>query len=258
MQRETTNQDFPVNFRGIALTGQHRSIAPTQVSKKEENLHTKKPEPQHLASNSFITVCHKENYVHWLFSFHICLQARLVSLWSLCLPLWTASCRCAKVGPTYYPCRHLHRHRKHRHSHHQNNYHQHVVVIAVVRDLDCCGSALSPASSFFPWDLFSCRSLAGFISPMMFRLMILRAVHSDITNNVQIGNFTNNVLNDKFTKRSDSLTKNLEHFNISNCRLFQDPPSSEMHQSKGLDIFTQPSLYKSLSGKVRAGWKSTM
>ena len=88
--------------------------------------------------------------------------------------------------------------------------------------------------------------------------MILRAVHSDITNNVQIGNFTNNVLNDKFTKRSDSLTKNLEHFNISNCRLFQDPPSSEMHQSKGLDIFTQPSLYKSLSGKVRAGWKSTM
>ena len=72
--------------------------------------------------------------------------------------------------------------------------------------------------------------------------MILKAVHSDITNNVQIGNFTNNVLNDKFTKRSDSLTKNLEHFNISNCRLFQDPPSSEMHQSKGLDIFTQPSL----------------
>ena len=128
-----------------------------------------------------------------------------------------------------------------------------VVVIAVVRDLDCCGSALSPACLFFPWDLFSCRSLAGFISPMMFRLMILKAVHSDITNNVQIGNFTNNVLNDKFTKRSDSLTKNLEHFNISNCRLFQDPPSSEMHQSKGLDIFTQPSLYKSLSGKVRAG-----
>ena len=62
MQRETANQDFPVNFRGIALTGQHRSIAPTQLRKKEENLHTKKPEPQHLASNSFITVCHKENY----------------------------------------------------------------------------------------------------------------------------------------------------------------------------------------------------
>ena len=26
MQREATNQDFPVNFRGIALTGQHRNM----------------------------------------------------------------------------------------------------------------------------------------------------------------------------------------------------------------------------------------
>ena len=42
MQRETTNQDFPVNFRGIALTGQHRSIAMTQVMQKKRKICTQK------------------------------------------------------------------------------------------------------------------------------------------------------------------------------------------------------------------------
>ena len=157
--------------------------SPSQVSiealhrhnwaKKEENLHTKKPEPQHLASNSFITVCHKENYVHWLFSFHICLQARLVSLWSLCLPLWTASCRCAKVGPTYYPCRHLHRHRKHRHRHHQNHYHQH-----------CCCHRRCPWS-WLLW--FSLVASLLVLSLGSLQLPVSRRFH--FTNDVQTNDF---------------------------------------------------------------------
>ena len=87
MQRETTNQDFPVNFRGIALTGQHRS--------KEKKVQKTSPHPP----SALILIS------HFFIEYHITLsslhtwQIRLVSLRSFCVPLWIASCGCTKVCP---------------------------------------------------------------------------------------------------------------------------------------------------------------
>ena len=92
MQRETTNRDFPVNFRGIALTGEKTSqmiILLVRYSLTQHYTHSCKD----LLFNARSNKSTSQQTQLDLSIFHI----RLVSLRPLCLPLWASSCGCPKV-----------------------------------------------------------------------------------------------------------------------------------------------------------------
>ena len=95
MQRETTNRDFPVNFRGIALTGGKTSqmiILLVRYSLTQHYTHSCKD----LLFNARSNKSTSQQTQLDLSIFHI----RLVSLRPLCLPLWASSCGCPKVFTT--------------------------------------------------------------------------------------------------------------------------------------------------------------
>ena len=95
MQRETTNRDFPVNFRGIALTGGKTSqmiILLVRYSLTQHYTHSCKD----LLFNARSNKSTSQQTQLDLSIFHI----RLVSLRPLCLPLWATPCGCPKVFTT--------------------------------------------------------------------------------------------------------------------------------------------------------------
>ena len=106
MQRETTNRDFPVNFRGIALTGEKTSLMIILLVRYSHSVEKRASctsahwlythSCKDLLFNARSNKSTSQQTQLDLSIFHI----RLVSLRPLCLPLWASSCSCAKVFTT--------------------------------------------------------------------------------------------------------------------------------------------------------------